>query len=115
MHNSNISTPVIVYKRWVYFSFCVDTSKIAKTFDLANLKSDVNTIDIDKFKNVPITLSNLKSKADKVDLNKLEPVPVDLSKLSDVAKNSVAKKGKGKITSITSVTSYYCCSYCCWK
>ena len=66
----------------------VDTSK----FDLANSKSNVDKLDIDKLKNVPAHLSNLESKVDKLDVDKLEPVPVDLSELSDVAKNDVIKK-----------------------
>ena len=37
-------------------------------------------------------LANLKTKVDKLDINKLAPVPVDLSKLSDVVKNDVVKK-----------------------
>ena len=63
-----------------------------KKFDLANLKSDVDKLDIDKLKNVPTNLSNLKSKVDKLDVDKLVPVLVDLSKLSDVVKNYDVKK-----------------------
>ena len=48
----------------------VDTSKFAKKVDLSNLKSNVDKLDIDKFKNVPSNLSNLKSKKDKLDVNK---------------------------------------------
>ena len=40
----------------------VDTSKFAKKFDLANLKSNVDKLDINKLKNVSTNLSNLKSK-----------------------------------------------------
>ena len=36
-------------------------------------------------------LANLKDEVDKLDINKLVPLPVDLSKLNDV-KNDVAKK-----------------------
>ena len=64
----------------------VDTSTFAKKVDLANLKSDVDKLDIDKLKNVPTNLSNMLSKVDKLDFDKLVPVPVDLSKLSDVVK-----------------------------
>ena len=32
----------------------IDTSSFSKKFDLANLKSDVDKLDIDKFKNLPI-------------------------------------------------------------
>ena len=35
-----------------------DRSSFAKKTDLANLKSDVDKLDIDKQKNVPINLSN---------------------------------------------------------
>ena len=65
----------------------IDTSSFAKKIDLANLKSNVDKLDIDKLKNVPTNLSNLKSKVDKLDDDKLVPVCVDLSKLSDVVKN----------------------------
>ena len=55
--------------------------------DLANLRSDVDKLDIDQIKNVPNDLSNLKNKVDK-----LVPVPVAFSKLSDVVKNNVVKR-----------------------
>ena len=71
-----------------------DTSLFAEKVDLANLKSNVDKLDIDKLRNVPTNLSNLKSKVNKLDVDKLAPVPVDLSKLSDVVKNDVAKKDR---------------------
>ena len=37
-------------------------------------------------------LANLKTKVDKLNIDKLVPVPVDLRKLSDVVKNDVVKK-----------------------
>ena len=70
----------------------VGTSDFTKKTDLANLKSDVDKLDIDKLKNVPSGLSSLKSKVDKLDIGKLETTPVDLSKLSDAVKNEVVKK-----------------------
>ena len=57
-----------------------------KKIDLANLKSDVDKLDVDKLKNVPSGLNNLKSNVDKLDVDKLVLVPVNLSKLSDVVK-----------------------------
>ena len=39
-----------------------------------------------------IDLANLKSEIDRLDIDKLETTPVDLSKLSDVVKNEVVKK-----------------------
>ena len=37
-------------------------------------------------------LANLKTEIDKLDIDKLATVPVDLSKLSNVVKNDVVKK-----------------------
>ena len=37
-------------------------------------------------------MANLKTEVDKLDIDKLVPVPVDLSKLSNVVKNEVIKK-----------------------
>ena len=54
---------------------------LLKQSDLANLKSDVDKLDTDKFENVTSNLKNLKSKVDKLDVNKLVPVPLDLCKL----------------------------------
>ena len=71
----------------------VDISKFAKKVDLANLKFNVDKLDIDKLKNVPTNLSNSKSKVDKLDVDKLIPVPVDLSKLNNVVKHDVVKIG----------------------
>ena len=70
----------------------VDTSKLAKKIDLANLESNVDKLDIDKLKIVLTNSNNLKIKVDKLGVDQLVPVPVDLSKLSDVVKNSVVKK-----------------------
>ena len=61
----------------------VDTSFFAKKTNLANLKFDVDILDIDKLKNVLTNLSNLKSKVHNLD------VPVRLSKLSYAVKNHV--------------------------
>ena len=55
----------------------VHTSDFAKMIDLANLKYDVDKLDIDILKNVPSGLSNLKGKLDELDIGKLETTPVD--------------------------------------
>ena len=70
----------------------VDTSSFASKTNLANLKTEVDKLDINKLKNLPNNLNNLKTKVDKLDINKLVPVPVDLSKLSNVVKSEVVKK-----------------------
>ena len=64
--------------------------------DLSNYatKTDIKSIshvDISSFA-LKTNLANLKSEVDKLDIDKLVPVPVDLSKLSNVVKNDVVKK-----------------------
>ena len=70
----------------------VDTSSFALKSNLANLKTKVDKLDIDKLKILLNNLSNLKTKVNKLDIDKLAPVPTDLSKLSNVIKNEVVKK-----------------------
>ena len=52
----------------------VEKVDFAKKTDLANLKSGVDKLDIDKLKNVPSNLSYLKNKVGKLDIDKLLPV-----------------------------------------
>ena len=47
-----------------------------------------------------INLANLKTKVDKLDIDKLAPVPTDLSKLSNVVKNDVYDKLVTKVNNI---------------
>ena len=82
----------------------VDTSSFAEKIDLANLKSDVDKLDLDKLKNIPTNLSNLKSKVDGLDVDKLVPVPVDLSTLSDAVKMMLLKV-PDKILDITKLAT----------
>ena len=49
----------------------IDTLDFAKNTDLANLKSDVDKLDIDKLKNVPSNSSSLKSKLNEADIENL--------------------------------------------
>ena len=70
----------------------VSTPKFAKEVDLANLKSNVEKLDIDKLSNVPPNLSNLTNKVDKLDADNLVLVIVDLIKLSNLVKNDVVKR-----------------------
>ena len=69
----------------------VDTSDFAKETDLANLKSDVDKLGLNKLKNVRSGLSNLKDKMGKLDIGELKTTPIDLSKVSNV-KTDVIKK-----------------------
>ena len=70
----------------------VDTSSFALKTNVANLKTEVDKLDIDKLKGLPNNLSILKTKVDKLDIDKLVPIPTDLSKLNNAVKNEVVKK-----------------------
>ena len=52
-----------------------------------NLGGNIN-VDTSSFALKP-NLANLKAEVDKLDIDKLAPVPADLSKLNDVVKNGV--------------------------
>ena len=65
----------------------VDLSNYATKTDLKN----VTHVDTSSFA-LKTNLANLKTEVDKLDIDKLAPVPVDLSKLSDAVKNDVVKK-----------------------
>ena len=69
-----------------------DMSKVAKKIDVANLKYNVDKLDIDKLKNIPTNASNLQTKVHKLDVDKLVPVSVNLNKLRDIVKDDVVKK-----------------------
>ena len=65
----------------------VDLSNYATKTDIRN----ISHVDTSSFA-LKSNLANLKTEVDKLDIDKLVPVPVDLSKLSDVVKNDVVKK-----------------------
>ena len=48
----------------------VDTLSFTKRVDLANLRSHVDKLDIDKLKNVPTNLSNVTSEKGKLNVDK---------------------------------------------
>ena len=65
----------------------VDLSNYATKTDLKN----VTHVDTSSFA-LKTNLANLKTEVDKLDIDKLAPVSVDLSKLSDAVKNDIVKK-----------------------
>ena len=65
----------------------IDLSNYATKTDLKN----VTHVDTSSFELTP-NLANLKSEVDKLDIDKIAPAPVDLSRLKDVVKNDVVKK-----------------------
>ena len=65
----------------------VDLSNYGTKADIKNI-SNVDTLSFA----LKTNFANLKTEVDKLDIDKLVPVTVDLSKLSDVVKNDVVKK-----------------------
>ena len=65
----------------------VDLSNYATKADIKN----ITHVDTSGFA-LKTNLANLKTEVDKLDIDKLVPIPNDLSKLSNVVKNDVVKK-----------------------
>ena len=65
----------------------VDLSNDATKTNIKN----ISHVDTSSFA-LKTNLANLKTEVDKLDIDKLVPVPTDLSKLSNVVKNNVVKK-----------------------
>ena len=65
----------------------IDLSDYATKADIKN----ISHVDTSSFA-LKTNLANLKTEVDKLDIDKLVPAPVDLSKLSDMIKNDVVKK-----------------------
>ena len=64
----------------------VDLSNYATKADIKN----ISHVDTSSFA-LKTNLANLKTEVDKLDIDKLVPIPADLSKLSNVVKNDVVK------------------------
>ena len=67
----------------------VDLSNYATKADIKN----ITHVDTSSFA-LKTNLANLKTEVDKLDIDKLVPVPVNLSKLSNVVKSDVIKKAE---------------------
>ena len=65
----------------------LDLSNYATNADIKN----ISHVDNSSFA-LKTNLANLKTEVDKLDMDKLKPVSTDLSKLSNVVKNDVVKK-----------------------
>ena len=65
----------------------VDLSNYATKADTKN----ISYVDTSSFA-LKANLANLKTEVDKLDIDKLKPVPTDLSKLNDAVKNDIVKK-----------------------
>ena len=64
----------------------VDLSNYATKTDIKNISH------VDTCISLKTNIANLKTEVDKLDIDKLAPVPTDLSKLSNVIKDDVVKK-----------------------
>ena len=64
-----------------------DLSNYATKADIKN----ISHLDTSSFA-LKTNLANLKTKVDKLDIDKLAPIPTDLSNLSNVVKKDVVKK-----------------------
>ena len=92
-----------------YYPPCKSSSNNIKVeLDLSNYatKKDLNDIthvDVSGFVS-KTNLAALKTEVDKIDADKLKTVPVDLAKLSNVVKNEVVKKTdyNAKVTNMES-------------
>ena len=65
----------------------VDLSNYATKTDTKN----ISHVDTSSFA-LKSNLANLKTEVDKLDIDKLVPIPADLSKLSDIVKRLLSKK-----------------------
>ena len=93
-YTPNWSKEIFVIKKinnavsWTYvINVKVDLSNYARNTDLKN----VSRVDVGSFA-LKSNLASLKTEVDKIDADKLKTVPVDLAKLSNVVKNDVVKK-----------------------
>ena len=69
------------------FKVKVDLTNYATKADLKN----ITHVDTSNFA-LKTNWANLKTEVDKLDIDKLVPIPNDLSKLSNIVKNDVVKK-----------------------
>ena len=91
-----------------YFPPYGSTNDIKVELDLANYATkddakNITHVDVSSYA-TKSNLAVLKSEVDKIDIDKLKTVPVDLAKLSNVVKSDVVKKTdyNTKVTSIGS-------------
>ena len=79
--------PKLFKSFWRNINVKIDLSNYATKTDLKN----VTYVDTSSFA-LKTNLADLKTEVDKLDIDKLVTVPVDLSKLNDLVKNDAVKK-----------------------
>ena len=83
----------------------VDTSKFAKKVDLANLKSNVDKLNIDKLKTVATNLSNLKIKVVAKIKNIEDKIPDITNLATNGSLNAKINEVKGETANITNLAT----------
>ena len=78
----------------------VDLSNYATKDDIKN----ITHVDTSSF-SLKTSVANLKTEVDKLDIDKLVPVPTDLNKLSDVVNNGVGKKSITGLATTSALTA----------
>ena len=78
----------------------VDLSNYATKDDIKN----ITHVDTSSF-SLKTSAANLKTEVDKLDIDKLVPVPTDLNKLSDVVNNGVGKKSITGLAATSALTA----------
>ena len=78
----------------------VDLSNYATKDDIKN----ITHVDTSRFA-LKTNLANLKSEVNKLDVDKLKPIPTDLSKLSDVVKNDVVTDYNKLVTKVDNINT----------
>ena len=86
----------VYYKMSYYPSYKSSSNNIKVELDLTNYatKTDLKNIthvDVSSFAS-KTNLATLKTEVDKIDVDKLKTVPVDLAKLTNAAENDLVKK-----------------------
>ena len=91
--------PIFIIKKvkntvpWTYVINDLNGEEINVKVDLSNYatKTDLKNVDVSSSA-LKSNLANLKTEVDKLDIDKLTPVPNDVAKLSNVVKNDVVRK-----------------------
>ena len=86
----------VYYKMTYYPLYKSSSSNVNVELDLTNYttKTDLKNIthvDVSSFAN-KTNLASLKTEVDKIDVDKLKTVPVDLAKLTNAVENDLVKK-----------------------
>ena len=74
-----------------HFNYSIKVKIDLRNYETKTDIKNISHVDTSSFA-LKTNLANLKTQIDKLDIDKLPPIPADLSKLSNVVKNDVVKK-----------------------